>query len=53
MLHPGGPLNTFYSRRKEKKSLADWFAHMPHTEAEAKGFKLKITEEDDTAVFFE
>ena len=31
MLHPGGPLNSFYSRRKERKSMYDWFAHLPRT----------------------
>jgi acetolactate synthase-1/2/3 large subunit len=55
MLHPGGALNVFYSRRKEKTSIYDWYRRLPRTEAEEQGYNVArmSKEEDDTAVFFE
>ncbi|MBN2152237.1 MAG: biosynthetic-type acetolactate synthase large subunit [Candidatus Lokiarchaeota archaeon] len=55
MLQPGGSLNTFYSRRREQKSIYDWYCRLPRTEAEQRGYKVERIkkEEDDVAVFFE
>ncbi len=55
MLHPGGALNMFYSRRKEKKSIYDWYCRLPRTASEQQGYQVArmSKEEDDTAVFFE
>jgi len=55
MLPPGGALNTFYSRRKQKHSVYDWYSRLPRTESEQKNFKINRVgkEEDDVNVFFE
>jgi acetolactate synthase-1/2/3 large subunit len=53
MLRPGGALNTFISRKQQQKSIYEWYARLPHNEAEAKDYKLEISEEDDTIVYFE
>jgi acetolactate synthase-1/2/3 large subunit len=53
MLNPGGAVNLFLSRRKENKSIYDWFKRLPRSESEAIDFKLEIHEEDDLGVYFE
>nr|MDO8110191.1 biosynthetic-type acetolactate synthase large subunit [Candidatus Sigynarchaeota archaeon] len=55
MLLPGGALNQFYSRRKEKKSIYDWYYRLPRTDAEQNDYKVEriSKEEDDVNVFFE
>ncbi|MHA1792545.1 MAG: biosynthetic-type acetolactate synthase large subunit [Promethearchaeota archaeon] len=53
MLPPGGSLNTFYSRRGEKKSIYEWYGRLPRTEAEINGYKVEIAEEDDINVYYE
>jgi acetolactate synthase-1/2/3 large subunit len=50
---PAGALNSFLSRRKEKKSIYDWYRRLPRTEGEKKDYKVQITEDDDVNVYFE
>jgi len=53
MLPPAGALNSFLSRRKDKKSIYDWYRRLPRTEGEKKDYKVEITEDDDVNVYFE
>lgn len=53
MLPPGGALNTFFSRKRQKKSIYDWYRRLPRTESEIKDYKVKITEKDEAfSVFY-
>jgi acetolactate synthase I/II/III large subunit len=53
MLPPNGSVSTFFSRRNEKKSIFDWYARLPRSEAEAKNYKAQVAESDDVNVYFE
>jgi acetolactate synthase-1/2/3 large subunit len=53
MLPPGGALSAFYTRRGTRKSIYDWYGRLPRTEAEAKNYKVEISEEDDLNVYWE
>ncbi|MBD3188089.1 biosynthetic-type acetolactate synthase large subunit [Candidatus Bathyarchaeota archaeon] len=53
MLSPGGALNSFYSRRRKKRSIYEWYAKLPRNEFEAKDYKVEIVEDDDVNVYFE
>ncbi|MHA1699538.1 MAG: biosynthetic-type acetolactate synthase large subunit [Promethearchaeota archaeon] len=53
MMAPGGALDTFYSRRKKRRSIYEWFAKLPRTEIEARNYKkVEIIDSDDLEVFF-
>ena len=53
MLPPGGALNTFFSRKQEKKSIYDWYRRLPRTEGEISDYKVEITNEDAFSVYYE
>lgn len=52
MLPPGGAASTFFSTKKEQKSIYDWFRRLPRTENEAKGYKFRLTDDDPYEIFF-
>jgi len=53
MLRPGGSLSKIMTRKKEEKSIYDWYHRLPRTEAELKDYVCEITEEDDVNILFE
>ncbi len=53
MLPPGGALNTFISRKREKKSIYDWYRRLPRSESEIADYKVEISKEDAFSVYFE
>ncbi len=53
MLPPGGALNTFFSRKMEKKSIYDWYRRLPRSESEIADYKVEISEEDAFSIYFE
>jgi acetolactate synthase-1/2/3 large subunit len=53
MLPPGGALNTFFSRKREKKSIYDWYRRLPRSESEIADYKVEISNEDAFSVYFE
>lgn len=53
MIAPGATLSQFYSRKKQKKSLYEWYGRLPRTEAEVSNYKAQLTEEDDLKILFE
>jgi len=52
MLPPGGAVSTFFSTKKEQKSLYDWFRRLPRTENEAKDYRFKLTDDNPYEIFF-
>ncbi len=46
MLPPGGAINTFYSRRREQKSIYDVYRRLPRIESEARDYVLDVVSED-------
>ncbi|MHA1886980.1 MAG: biosynthetic-type acetolactate synthase large subunit [Promethearchaeota archaeon] len=53
MLPPGGALNTYFSRKREKKSIYDWYRRLPRNESEIKDYKVEFSKEDAFSVYFE
>ncbi|WP_371806856.1 biosynthetic-type acetolactate synthase large subunit [Candidatus Lokiarchaeum ossiferum] len=53
MLPPGGALNTFFSRKREKRSIYDWYRRLPRIESEVVGYKVQKTNEDAFSVYYE
>ncbi|MCP4753931.1 MAG: biosynthetic-type acetolactate synthase large subunit [Proteobacteria bacterium] len=52
MLPPGGALNTFYSRKREYRSIYDWYRRLPRTEHEAGEYKLRTDEKEGFEIFY-
>jgi len=53
MLKPGGSLTKIITRKKEEKSIYDWYRRLPRTETELMNYTCEIAEEDDLKILFE
>ncbi len=51
MLAPGAAINKFITRKRDQKSLYDWFNRLPRTKGELEKWTAHLTEEDAYDVY--